>query len=87
MNILFLLKSLVIGGVEIVTSVLANKFVAEGHNVVLWAFYEGETSVEDRLDSRVAIIYGNGFNSGKKNVRSLRDALIHNKIQIRVYVN
>lgn len=82
MNILFLLKSLVIGGVEIVTSVLANKFVAEGHNVVLWAFYEGETSVEDRLDSRVAIIYGNGFNSGKKNVRSLRDALIHNKIQI-----
>ncbi len=40
MNILFLLKSFEIGGVEVVTSILANKFVSEGHQVILWAFYK-----------------------------------------------
>ena len=82
MNILFLLKSFEIGGLEVVTSVLANKFVNEGHNVTLWAFYEGKTSLKDRLDSRVTLIYGNGFNSGKENVKSLRDVLANNKIQV-----
>ena len=82
MNILFLLKSFEIGGLEVVTSVLANKFVNEGHNVTLWAFYEGKTSLKDRLDSRVTIIYGNGFNSKKENVKLLRDVLANNKIQV-----
>ncbi len=82
MNILFLLKSFEIGGLEVVTSVLANKFVIEGHNVVIWAFFEGKTSLKDRLDSRVDLMYGNGFNSGKQNVKSLRDVLTDNKIQV-----
>ena len=84
MNILFLLKSFEIGGLEVVTSVLANKFVNEGHNVTLWVFYEGKTSLKDRLDKRVTLIYGNGFNSGKENVLSLRDILINNNIQIAI---
>lgn len=82
MNILFLLKSFEIGGLEVVTSVLANKFVDEGHNVTLWAFYEGKTSLTDRLDKRVKLVYGNGLNSGKDNVRHLRNVLIDNKIQV-----
>lgn len=82
MNILFLLKSFEIGGLEVVTSVLANKFVIEGHNVVIWAFFEGKTSLKDRLDCRVDLMYGNGFNSGKENVKSLRDVLTDNKIQV-----
>lgn len=84
MNILFLLKSFEIGGLEVVTSVLANKFVDEGHKVFIWAFYEGKTSLKDRLDKRVTLIYGNGFNSGKENVLSLRDILINNNIQIAI---
>lgn len=82
MDILFLLKSLDIGGVEVVTSVLANKFVAEGHSVVLWAFYEGKTSLADRLDARVKLIYGHGFHAGKANIISLRKALVDNKVQV-----
>lgn len=82
MNILFLLKSFEIGGLEVVTSVLANKFVIEGHNVVIWAFFEGKTSLKDRLDKRVNLVYGNGFNSGKENVKSLRDVLTENNIQV-----
>lgn len=82
MNILFLLKSFEIGGLEVVTSVLANKFVDEGHNVTLWAFYEGKTSLKNRLDRRVILIYGKGFNFGKINVKLLRDVLVNNKIQV-----
>ncbi|MBM6673392.1 glycosyltransferase [Marseilla massiliensis] len=82
MNILFLLKSFEIGGLEVVTSVLANKFSDEGHNVVLWAFYEGKTSLTDRLNGRVRIFYGKGFNAGKENVKSLRQILKENNIQV-----
>lgn len=84
MNILFLLKSFEIGGLEVVTSVLANKFVYEGHRVVLWAFYEGKTSLADRLDARVKLIYGHGFHSNKANVKSLRQVLVDNQIQIAI---
>lgn len=82
MNILFLLKSFEIGGLEVVTSVLANKFIDEGHKVFIWAFFEGKTSLKGRLDRRINLIYGNGFNSGKENVKSLRDVLANNKIQV-----
>ena len=38
MNILFLLKSFEVGGLEVVTTTLANKFQKEGHKVVIWTF-------------------------------------------------
>lgn len=82
MNILFLLKSFEIGGLEVVTSVLANKFVAEGHHVTLWAFFKGKTSLEDRLDKHVNLVYGHGFHSDKKNAASLRNSIIEKNIQI-----
>ena len=69
MNILFLLKSLDVGGVEIVTTMLANKFCQEGHHVVIWAFYRGVSSVEDRLYKNVHVVYGNGYEISK-NVKS-----------------
>lgn len=84
MKILFLLKSFEIGGLEVVTSVLANKFVAEGHDVTLWAFYKGKTSLEDRLEKRVNLVYGHGFHSGKANVASLRNIIIEKNIQIAI---
>ena len=84
MSILFLLKSFEIGGLEVVTSVLANKFVAEGHDVTLWAFYKGKTSLEERLDKRVNLVYGHGFHSGKANVASLRNIIIEKNIQIAI---
>lgn len=43
MNILFLLKSFEVGGLEVVTTTLANKFQKEGHKVVIWTFSEGKT--------------------------------------------
>ena len=82
MNILFLLKSFEIGGVEVVTSILANKFVSEGHQVILWAFYEKNPSLENRLDKRIELVYNKGFSFCKENVESLRSILIRKNIQV-----
>lgn len=84
MNILFLLKSFGVGGVEVVTAVLANKFATAGHNVVLWAFYEEKPSLSERLDKRIKLLYGNGYGTGRTNVALLRKALIDNLIQVVV---
>ena len=84
-RILFLSKSCDIGGVEIVTVELANKFVIEGHNVVIWDFYNGLTTLRDRLNAEVPIVYGNGFKVSKENVNSLRSTLI--KYNINIIIN
>ena len=85
MNILFLLKSFNVGGVEVVTSVLANKFAREGHSVVLWAFYQQKPSLEDNLLPEVKIIYGDGFKASKWNVESFVRVL--KDIQVEVIIN
>lgn len=84
MNILFLLKSFGIGGVEVVTSVLANKFVASGHNVVIWAFYEEKPSLSERLDKRIKLLYGGGYCVSGTNVALLRKVIVDNLIQVVV---
>lgn len=85
MNILFLLKSFDVGGVEVVTSILANKFASEGHSVVLWAFYQQKPSLEDCLLPEVKIIYGDGYKASKWNVESFVRVL--KDIQIEVIIN
>ena len=82
MNILFLLKNFSVGGVEVVTSVLANKFTEEKHHVVLWVFMKGEFSIEDRLNDDVKIVYGGGFTVSKENEKSLLNTLRDNKIDV-----
>lgn len=82
MNILFLLKSFDVGGVEVVTSVLANKFACEGHTVVLWAFYRNEPTIKDRLHPEVKIIYGDGFKVSKSNIKTFVSALIEFKVDV-----
>ncbi len=84
MNILFLLNSFGVGGVEVVTTVLANKFKKEGNNVVLWAFYESETSLRDRLDTEIPLVYGDGFRSSSNNIQSLKNTIVENKVDIVV---
>lgn len=81
-NILFLLKTLDVGGVEVVTTVLANKFAAEGHNVLVWVFVDGNTSLADRLDSRVKLCYGDGLNTRRRNVTALRNVIISENINV-----
>ncbi|WP_285815451.1 glycosyltransferase [Phocaeicola sartorii] len=82
MNILFLLKSFGIGGLEIVSQTLANKFVAKGHNVVCFAFAECESTVADRLDEKVNLYVQNSYEYNSENIASLRQCLLENSIDV-----
>lgn len=82
MNILFVLKSLEIGGVEVVTSILANKFSSEGHRVTIFAFFEGKGRKIDTLGTSVKLVIGNGFSITEDNVKLLKDTLKEDKIAV-----
>lgn len=74
-NILFLLKGLETGGLEVVTAVLANKFVAEGHSISVCAFLGGKNSIADRLDKRIKLYQQNDYSQSRTNVENLRRVL------------
>lgn len=81
-NVLFLLKGLNTGGLEVVTSVLANKFVAEGHGVSVFSFLGGKPSVADRFNSRIKVYRQNDYSNSKENIARLRQVLIDDRIGI-----
>lgn len=82
MNILFLLKSLDVGGVEVVTAVLANKFLSEGHGVCVFAFEEGSGMVRNRFSQHITMSIGQGFRMSDDNVKLLRTILTDNKVDV-----
>ena len=82
MNILFLLKSLEIGGLEVVTSVLANKFVKEGHNVCVYSFLGGEHSIAKRFCEQIKVYPQNDYSVCKDNIQALRKILIDNRVDV-----
>lgn len=81
-NILFLLKGLEIGGLEVVTAVLANKFVEEGHQVSVFSFLGGKHSIVDRFDARIKLYQQDDYSRSKENVAKLRKVLVDDKIDI-----
>lgn len=81
-NVLFLLKRLEMGGLEVVTAVLANKFVAEGHGVSVFAFLGGTHSIAERFDSRIKLYAQDDYTVSKENVAKLRKILVDDKIDI-----
>lgn len=84
MNVLFLLKGLEMGGVEVVTSVLAQKFKAEGHNVYIFALMRGNGSALARFPKGIDVTVGVGVNNGEENVSLLRKVLEERKIEVVV---
>lgn len=82
MNILFVLKTLEIGGVEVVSSVLANKFSVEGHNVYVFAFDKGMGRIVETFDSSIKIIIGNGYKISQNNNLILRKVINENCVDI-----
>lgn len=81
MNILFLLRGTSIGGLEVVTSVLANKFVDEGHHVDVFIFRRDEgNSIVDRFNKGVIVYQKDDYRITKENVEDLRQILIKNKV-------
>ena len=72
-----------IGGLEVVTSVLANRFVSLGHNVSVFIFRKEEgASILKRFDKRVSICQRNSYCVKKANIVALREMLISHHVQI-----
>lgn len=82
MNIVFLLRSLDIGGLEVVTAVLANKFVSEGQHVSVFAFEKRSGNVVPRFGKEIEITIAGEYRKSKKNVDLLRKLLEKNKIDV-----
>lgn len=81
MNILFVLRTMDLGGLEVVTSVLANKFEIEGNGVHVFAFTNGKGTAIERFRG-LHISLGREYSSSKENVRLLREILIEKQIDI-----
>lgn len=81
-NILFLLKGLEIGGLEVVTAVLANNFVEEGHQVSIFSFLGGKHSIAERFDKRIKLYQQDDYSPSKENVSKLRKVLVDDKIDV-----
>lgn len=82
MNILFLMKYYSLGGVEMVTNVLASRFLDNGCRVSIVSFIEPSNEILCRKDSRIIYYLLSGFNTSKKNIDQLRNILIEEKIDI-----
>lgn len=82
MNILFLLRSLDMGGLEVVSSVLANKFASEGHNISIFAFEKRTGNVLSRICNSVDVIIGGKYEDSPEQVSCLREILIKKKVDI-----
>ena len=57
MNILFFYRIYPeYGGVEVVTTVLANRFVKDGHKVVIASIEQPHPELKDQLDSSIELV-------------------------------
>lgn len=70
------------GGLEVVSSVLANKFVEEGHNVSIFAFGKAKHSIEGRLDKRIHTYTLAELKVSKENIYAMRAVMLEEKTQI-----
>lgn len=84
MNILFLLRSVGFGGVEVVSVVLANMLEKKGHKVSIFAREFREKNISSRLSANIHVYYGCGDNGCKKNIALLHDVYEKEKIQLVV---
>ncbi len=71
-----------IGGIEVVSSVLANKLCDEGNEVTFVCFYEPEQTMVQRLDKRIKFFILNNYSSSNANVNKLREILLENHVEI-----
>lgn len=81
MNILFLMKFRLWGGIEVVTRVLANKFVGEGHRVCIYSFAGGTDfpGGSPLLDGRVGEVF---HERGRSPAREIRGLLVRERTDV-----
>lgn len=85
MNILFLLRSLDIGGIGMVTATLANKFIAEGHRVCVFAFEKRSGKVLERFARNIEVTIGCEYKQTRLNVHLMHR--LFTRYQINIVIN
>lgn len=83
MNILFLYRIFPsYGGVEVVTSVLANEFVKDGHKVTIASFEQGKDGILKMLDNKVTLLFLKRNIFSRSNIATFRSYCREKKIEI-----
>lgn len=82
MNLLFLLRTCEVGGIGVVTSTLANKFIEESHHVVLASFLKPPAEMLAKFDKKVVIESLGGYTNNDEIVSNLRSLLISIKVDL-----
>ena len=82
MNLLFLLRTCEVGGIGVVTSTLANKFIEEGHHVVLASFLKPPAEMLTKFDKKVVVESLGAYTNNDEIVSNLRTLLISNKVDL-----
>ena len=82
MNLLFLLRTCEVGGIGVVTSTLANKFIEEGHHVVLASFLQPPAEMLTKFDKKVVVESLGAYTNNDEIVSNLRTLLISNKVDL-----
>ena len=82
MNLLFLLRTCEVGGIGVVTSTLANKFIEEGHHVVLASFLKPPAEMLAKFDKKVVVESLGAYTDNDEIVSNLRTLLISNKVDL-----
>lgn len=76
------MKVFEVGGQEMVTNVLATKFINEEHNVTIVSFNKPSQYMLENLDSRISFHTLDGYSSKRENIKKLRSIFIANNISI-----
>ena len=77
-----MLRTFEVGGIGVVTSTLANKFIEEGHHVVLASFLQPPAEMLAKFDKKVVVESLGAYTNNDEIVSNLRTLLISNKVDI-----
>lgn len=85
MNILFLYRIYPnFGGVEVVTTILANKFVEDGHNVTIVSFEQGNKELLEQLEPKVMVELLDYPIVSARNMKKLHAILVNHKTDVLI---
>ena len=83
MNILFFYRIYPnYGGVETVTTVLANRFASDGHNVTIASIEQPHMELQYKLRPEIEILKLDYPVNSSQNIKKLRHVLIEKKIDL-----
>ncbi len=87
MRILFVVPSLVVGGIGKVTASLANKFIEEHHSVCIFSFSEADNALHNLFNDKIGISYGSDRRDIKSNTIAIKQIVEKERINLVINQN